>query len=105
MELQLTSIENWVAIAQVIVAIFTMIYAYDVLVLHRRFRALGQVLVKYIIWFIFGIFITVGAFAIEGFGKAVLYVNIVETIGIFLIGIYFRKCMHEFFTKPMHVHK
>ncbi len=105
MELQLINIESFIAIIQVIVAIFCMTYAYDVLILHRRFKALGHVLVKYIIWFIVGIFITIGAFAVGGFGKGLLYVNIAEIVGIFMLGIYFRKCMHEFFTQPMHIHK
>lgn len=105
MQVELTNIDSVVAIVQIVIAIFCLTYAYDILILHRRFKALGEELVKHIHWFIAGIFITIGSFALAGFGKALLYLNIAEAFGILLIGIYFRKCMHKFFTHPMHIHK
>lgn len=106
MQLELNSLENVIAIVQIVIAIFCLTYAYDILILHRRFKSLGEELVKHIRWFIAGIFITIGSFALASFGKALIYFNIAEAVGILLIGIYFRKCMHKFFIHhPIHIQK
>ncbi len=94
-----------ILIIKIIVSLYTMIYSYDVLFLHRRYKALGQVMTKYISTLTMGIFITVGAFALSSFGKLYPYADIIQSLGIFVIGTYFRKCLHEFFTKPIHMHK
>jgi hypothetical protein len=101
----LEGMENTLAILKICVSLFTLIYSYDVLFLHRRFKALGQVMTKYAGTLTLGIFLTVGAFAMSSFGGMYPVADITQIIGIFLLGIYFRKCMHEFFTKPMHMAK
>ncbi|MBT3941059.1 hypothetical protein HOD83_01400 [Candidatus Woesearchaeota archaeon] len=98
-------LEGTLLIIKIVVSLFTMIYSYDVLFLHRRFKALGQVMTKYAGTLTMGIFITVGAFAVSSFGRLWPYSDIAQIIGIFVLGTYFRKCLHEFFTKPMHVQK
>ena len=98
--------ENTLAIAQVIVAIFTMIYSYDVLIMHKRYKSFGEAISKRSSILTLGIFITVTAFAIEAFGKWTFQMDILKIIGIFIIGFFFRKIMHDFFTKKaVHVHR
>jgi hypothetical protein len=97
--------EGTLLIVKIVVSLFTMIYSYDVLFLHRRFKALGQVMTKYAGILTTGIFITVGSFAISSFGRAWPWSDIMQSIGILVLGIYFRRCLHEFFTKPMHMQK
>jgi hypothetical protein len=98
-------VEGTLLIIKIVVSLFTLIYSYDVLFLHRRFKALGQVMTKYAGTLTMGIFITVGSFAMSSFGKLYPWSDIVQSIGILTLGIYFRRCLHEFFTKPMHVQK
>lgn len=105
MVVEITTVESAIGIFQILAAVFTLTYTYDVLVLHRRFKQLGEVLTRYSPYLVVGIFITVLSFVIGGFGKFRPYVDIGQLVGILIIGVYFRKCMHKFFTQPMHVHR
>ncbi len=105
MALEISTLESAVAILQILASVFTLTYTYDVLVLHRRFKQLGEVMTRYSPYLTAGIFITVLSFAIGGFDALHPWVDIGQLIGILIIGIYFRKCMHKFFTQPMHVHR
>jgi len=98
-------LEGTLLILKIVVSLFTLIYSYDVLFLHRRYKALGEVMTKYAGTLTLGIFLTVGAFAMSSFGRMYPLSDIIQIFGIFLLGAYFRKCMHEFFTKPMHMAK
>ena len=98
-------IDGSLLIIKIVVSMYTLIYSYDVLFLHRRFKALGQIMTKYIGMLNMGIFLTVGAFALGSFDKFPQIADIVQILGIFILGTYFRKCLHEFFTKPIHVQK
>jgi hypothetical protein len=105
MAIAFEGLEGTLLIIKIIVSLFTLIYSYDVLFLHRRFKALGQVMTKYVGTLTLGIFITVGSFSMGSFGKMYPYSDIFQSIGILTLGLYFRRCLHEFFTKPMHVQK
>jgi len=96
MVLSLTEPQSLVAVAQIIVAIVTLVYAFDVLVLHRQYNHLGNILTQNVGAFTAGIFVTVLSFVIDSFDQADLIATIGEIIGIFLIGIYFRSCVHNF---------
>jgi hypothetical protein len=98
-------IEGTLLIIKICVSLFTLLYSYDVLFLHRRFKALGQVMMKYAGTLTAGIFLTIMGFAMNSFGRLYPYSDIIQIIGIFVLGAYFRKCMHEFFTKPGHMQK
>lgn len=98
-------LEGTLLILKICVSLFTLIYSYDVLFLHRRYKALGQVMTKYAGTLTLAIFMTVGAFAMSSFGRMYPLADVMQIIGIFLLGVYFRRCMHEFFTKPMHMAK
>jgi hypothetical protein len=105
MVIEFEGLEGTLLIIKIVVSLFTLIYSYDVLFLHRRFKALGQVMTKYAGTLTLGIFITVGSFAMSSFGKLWPWSDIIQSIGILILGIYFRRCLHEFFTKPMHIQK
>ena len=99
MVLTLNDPQNLLAIIQIIVALFTLVYAFDVLVLHRRFSELGQALTANVTLFTVGIFILVLSFVVDSFGKLSTYATIGEIVGIGMLGIYFRSCMHRFIRK------
>ena len=96
MVLSITEPQSLLAVIQVIVAIITLVYAFDVLILHRRYSQLGQALSNNIGAFTIGIFVTVLSFTIDSFDKADFIATIGEIVGILLIGIYFRNCVHNF---------
>ena len=98
-------LEGTLLIIKICVALYTLIYSYDVLFLHRRFKALGQVMTKYIGTLTLAIFLTVSSFALNSFGKFYPYADILQIMGIFILGTYFRRCVHEFFTKPGHIQR
>ncbi|MBT3583093.1 hypothetical protein HN924_00075 [Candidatus Woesearchaeota archaeon] len=98
-------LEGTLLIIKICVSLYTLIYSYDVLFLHRRYKALGQVMTKYVGTLTMGIFLTVFAFAMSSFGKLYPFSDIIQIIGIFMLGTYFRKCLHEFFTKPTHIQR
>jgi len=99
MALILTNFDNVIPIIKIVVSIFTLVYAFDVLVLHRRFSDLGKALTSNVLLFTVSIFILVLSFAIDSFDKANLYATIGEIVGIGLLGLYFRSCMHSFIRK------
>jgi hypothetical protein len=103
--IEFEGLEGTLLIIKICVALFTLLYSYDVLFLHRRYKALGTVMTKYIGTLTLGIFLTIMGFAINSFGKLYPYSDIIQIFGIFILGGYFRKCMHEFFTKPGHMQK
>ncbi len=98
-------LEGTLLIVKIVVSLFTMIYSYDVLFLHRRYKALGQVMTKYAGTLTLGIFITVGSFAVSSFGRLFPYSDIAQSLGILILGLYFRRVLHEFFTKPGHIQR
>lgn len=98
-------LEGTLLIIKIVVSLFTLTYSYDVLFMHRRFKALGQVMTKYAGTLTLGIFFTVGSFAVSSFGKLYPYSDITQSTGILIIGLYFRRCLHEFFTKPAHIQR
>jgi len=97
--------EGTLLIIKICVALYTIIYSYDVLFLHRRYKALGQVMTKYAGTLTLAIFLTVTAFAFSSFGRLYPWSDFMQIAGIFILGTYFRKCVHEFFTKPGHIQR
>lgn len=97
--LPVADIRGWLSIIQIVVAIFTLVYAFDVLILHRKFRDLGKAMASNVSAFTIGIFILVLSLVIDSFDKAEMIATIGKIIGIAIIGIFFRRCVHSYIKK------
>jgi len=92
-------LNGWLEIIKIVITIFTLVYAFDVLVLHRKFSDLGKAMASNVTVLTFGIFITVLSIAVSSFGKFENFVTIGEIIGIGILGLYFRSCVHSYIKK------
>ena len=92
-------LNGWLSIIKIIISIITLIYAFDILVLHRKFSDLGQAMAKGVTILTFGIFVLILSFAIGSFEILKIPTTIGEIIGIGILGVYFRSCVHSYIKK------
>ncbi|MFH0868772.1 MAG: hypothetical protein V1839_00945 [archaeon] len=93
------NLKSWLSIIKIVVTIFTLVYAFDVLVLHRKFSDLGKAMASNVTVLTFGIFITVLSVAVASFGLFENFVIICQIIGVGILGVYFRSCVHSYIKK------
>jgi uncharacterized protein YhhL (DUF1145 family) len=92
-------LNGWLSIIKIVVSIITLIYAFDILVLHRKFSDLGKAMASGVTILTFGIFILVLSFVFDSFNILKMVATIGQIIGIAILGIYFRSCVHSYITK------
>jgi len=93
------NISGWLSIIKIVVSIVTLIYAFDILILHRKFSDLGKAMASNVTVLTLGIFILILSFAIDAFNILKLPATVGEIIGIVILGIYFRSCVHSYIKK------
>jgi hypothetical protein len=94
-----TDLNSWLSIIKIVVSIVTMIYAFDILVLHRKFSDLGKAMASNVTVLTLGIFILILSLVIDSFNVLKLVAVIGQIIGIIILGIYFRGCVHSYISK------
>ncbi len=93
------NISGWLSIIKIVVSIVTLIYAFDILILHRKFSDLGKAMASNVTVLTLGIFILILSFAVDSFNILKLPATIGEIIGIVILGVYFRGCVHSYIKK------
>ena len=92
-------IMGWLSIIKITVSIITLIYAFDILILHRKFSDLGKAMAANVTVLTLAIFIMILSFAVDSFNILKLYATIGEITGIAILGVYFRSCVHSYIKK------
>jgi len=92
-------LESWLSIIKIVVSIVTLIYAFDILILHRKFSDLGKAMASNVTVLTLAIFILILSFVIDSFGILKLVAEIGQITGIAILGIYFRNCVHSYIRK------
>ena len=92
-------LEGWLSIIKVVISIITLIYAFDILILHRKFSDLGKAMASNVTVLTIGIFILIFSFVLDSFNLVKLVSTIFQIIGIAILGIYFRSCVHSYIKK------
>jgi len=92
-------LDSWLSIIKVVISIITLIYAFDILILHRKFSDLGKAMASNVTVLTISIFILVLSFVLESFNLAKMISTILQIAGIAILGIYFRSCVHSYIKK------
>jgi len=93
------NISGWLSIIKIVVSIITLIYAFDILILHRKFSDLGKAMASNVTVLTLGIFILILSFVIDTFEILNIAATIGEILGIAILGFYFRGCVHSYIKK------
>lgn len=92
-------LEGWLAIVKVVISIITLIYAFDILILHRKFSDLGKAMASNVTVLTISIFILILSFVLDSFNLVTLISTVLQIAGIAILGIYFRGCVHSYIKK------
>ncbi len=92
-------LNSWLSIIKIVVSIITLIYAFDILVLHRKFSDLGKAMASNVTVLTLGIFILILSLVFDSFNIMQTIATIGQIIGVAILGIYFRGCVHSYIKK------
>ena len=92
-------LESWLSIIKIVVSIVTLIYAFDILILHRKFSDLGKAMASNVTVLTIAIFVLILSFVLDSFNILKLAAEIGQILGIAILGIYFRSCVHGYIKK------
>lgn len=92
-------LESWLSIIKIVISIITLIYAFDILILHRKFSDLGKAMASNVTVLTIGIFILIFSFVLDNFNLFEMISTILQITGIAILGIYFRSCVHSYIKK------